>query len=717
MNGMSETIDIGSWLRRAVAHHQAGRWEAARAGYAAVLALLPAQGDSLHLIGMLHGLRDDHATAARWMRWALTAGCAAAAGNLTAALLNRGLQHRRAGEIGRDAADTGLAGMAGADKAEAALRAAVILDPAHAEIWNGLGALARGAGQPAAARRRLGHALALRSDHAEAHWNAGRAHQDAHHMTDARAHYRRALALAPGRIEIWSDFAALLSSDVLSDDDSVFRRALKVNPADTAAWNGLGGCRHRQGDLERATHAFERAVALDPGHAPACANGGILAKDIGCIGQGMVRLRHAQHLAPGNVAVHRHLLWAVLCDPTLNEEGRLAEHRRFEERHARPLYALPQPRHPNLPDPDRRLRIGYLSSDLRDHPVAHNLEPLLAARDRQAFSVTLYASTPHRDTVSDRLQGLADAWRNVQDCDDAAVAERIRTDGIDILVILAGRFDHNRPLVAAYRPAPLQVSFHDGATSGLEAMDYLIADPVMVPRGGAERFTERVIRLPSFYAHAPLDDAPEPGPPPLLRNGYPTFASFNAPAKLNDAVLSLWARLLLRVPEARLVLKYRAHFLVPALRRRVLAAFAAHGVEPARITLPEEAAQQRAAHLARYREVDIALDPFPFCGSTTSFEALWMGVPVVTLPGTNMISRWSASLLKVGGATDLIAATPEDYLAIAAGLARDPARLTGLRAGLRGRLAASSLCDGPAKARQIERLYRAIWRRWCRQIA
>jgi predicted O-linked N-acetylglucosamine transferase (SPINDLY family) len=366
-------------------------------------------------------------------------------------------------------------------------------------------------------------------------------------------------------------------------------------------------------------------------------------------------------------------------------------------------------------DPERRLRIGYVSSDFVDHPIVRNLGPVLAHRNRERFEVVCYAETPRPDAETDRMRTVADRWRETVGHSDDEVAAQIAADGIDVLVCLASRLDKGRPLVAAYRAAPVQVSFHDPGTSGLTAMDYLIADPVLVPRrpvdpAQAERFSERVVRLPSFYIHAPLG-GPEVGALPAKTNGYVTFGSFNNPAKVNDEVLAVWGEVLRAVPTARLRLKFKNWFGNEGLRERVRRGLGDTG---ARVEFVGDEAG-RAEHLSLYNDVDVALDPFPFTGSTTTFEALWMGVPVVTLAGSAMAGRWSASMLHALKLDALVAGTRAEYVTVASGLAGDLERLAGLRAGLRGRVAASALCNGPARARQVERLYRALWRRWCKR--
>jgi predicted O-linked N-acetylglucosamine transferase (SPINDLY family) len=322
-----------------------------------------------------------------------------------------------------------------------------------------------------------------------------------------------------------------------------------------------------------------------------------------------------------------------------------------------------------------------------------------------------YADVSAPDAMTARFQTAVDAWCPIAGLSDEDVAAKIRADRIDIVVVLAAHFDRNRPLVCAYRPAPIQISFHDLLTTGLEAVDYFIADRTVFPKGAVERFTERVIRLPSIYVHAPLAEVPVP-PPPAAAAGLVTFGSFNNPAKINDQVLALWAKVLAAAPGSRLLLKFRNWFLVPSLQARIGAALRGFGVDPSRIQF-DGAPDQTAGHLARYGRIDIALDTFPFSGSTTTFEALWMGVPVITLTGATVASRWSASILHTLKLEEFVADTPERYVGAAAALAGDSARLAGLRSTLRERICRSPLVDGGLRARQIERVYRAVWRRWC----
>ena len=362
-----------------------------------------------------------------------------------------------------------------------------------------------------------------------------------------------------------------------------------------------------------------------------------------------------------------------------------------------------------------KIRLGYVSADFRDHPVGRNFGPLLFQRDRQAFDVTLYSDVSQPDSQTGNFAQSADRLRQSAHLTDHDLAHLIRADGIDILVILAARFDNNRLLLARRRAAPIQISFHDIATSGVENMDYLIADPILVPKGSPEAFAEKIIRLPSFYTHEPLIQAPDPGPLPLTRNGFLTLGSFSNPAKITSQVLELWARVMAALPDSRLKLKYLTHYADPLLRQRITAAF---GPLADRIDFIDAPSKSQNDHLKLYQDVDLTLDTFPFCGSTTTFESLSMGVPVVSLAQVPMVSRWSASMLAKLGLDNYVAKTPDDFVAIAQAMARRPDELEILRRQLPGRIAASPLCRIADRTRQMERVYKSLFQRqFSRQAA
>ncbi|HEX4095113.1 MAG TPA: hypothetical protein VHX64_00220, partial [Caulobacteraceae bacterium] len=364
--------------------------------------------------------------------------------------------------------------------------------------------------------------------------------------------------------------------------------------------------------------------------------------------------------------------------------------------------------HANRADPDRPLRIGYVSGDFCVHPVGYFLAQVLEAHDRSTVQAICYANGTRIDDMTRRLQAAASGWREIAGLDDAQAEALIRADGIDILVDLSGHTARNRLALAGRRPAPVQASWLGYvASTGLPAIDYLITDLDTVPMGSEALFTETLVRLP----HGRFCYAPPAAPTPTASAARPiTFGSFNDLLKINDQVISTWAKVLQAAPGSQLRLKWSA-LDDAGVRERVLRAFAGHGIEAERIELSGHS--PHAAMLAEYGEIDVALDPFPFCGGLTTCEAMWMGVPVVTWPGDRPASRQSLAMLKVLGLSELAASSEDDYVSIAAGLARDPARLQALKGGLRERMSASPLCRGELFTPTLEAAFRGMWRRWC----
>jgi protein O-GlcNAc transferase len=547
--------------------------------------------------------------------------------------------------------------------AEAAYREALRRDPLLAPAWNSLLLRAKAAGRAGDLMRAGRSAIAADPAYYEALVNLGD-------------------ALAPlGQIAV---ARRLL----------VRATALRAEPA--PALIGLGLAEAMAGRIGPALAALRRALALTPAAAPAWNN---LASAAPILAEVTEALRRALAIDPEDAATRSNLIFALAYDPQVDGATRLAEARRWAARHA------PAPRRVkfgHVRDPERRLRLGYLSADLRQHPVAYNVEDLFRCHDRAGFEVVAYSATATPDTVTQRIAGVVDGWRDIAGRGDADIAEMVRADRIDVLVVLAGHAGGNPLAVAGLRPAPVQVSFHDVSTSGLDAVDGWISDSILHPEDTPERFTERLMRLPCFYLQRPPEDAPEPA----LRERPPVFGSFNNPLKLVPAVLDLWAKVLDATPGARLLLKYKNRFSDPLLQSTVRAALGE------RVDFLSGDVG-RAEQLALLNRIDVALDPFPFNGSTTSFEALWMGVPVVTLAGDRFVGRVGASLLHQVGLDDLVALDAEAYVATASALARDRTRLATLRQALRPRLRLSPLCDAPAHARNVEQVYRRLWRDWC----
>jgi protein O-GlcNAc transferase len=497
----------------------------------------------------------------------------------------------------------------------------------------------------------------------------------------------------------------------LADATRLYKTVLGVDPRNALALHNLSGLTALGGDLPRAIGLLTRAIDADPAMAQAYSNLGNFLRDEGRFEEAMNAYRTALRLAPDFADAHRCLLSTLVYLPDLDLEQHFAEHLAFGERHRpRPEDRLAPPAGIDR-NPERRLRIGVLSSDFRSCAVGGNLAALLDHRDRAATALICYAEVAQPDPFTAVARGKSDGWHSTIGLSDRAVAELIRRDAIDILMVLAGRFDRNRPLVAGYRPAPVQVSMFDAATSGLAEIDYLITDAILSPPDSRERFTERLAYLPGLLNFSRLV-APPVAALPALARGTIAFGSFNNPAKLNQTTIALWAKVMTAVPQSTLTLKYLSRYADLALRARLRAAFGAAGIDPSRIAFlstPDDG----GAHLAAYGAVDIALDPTPFKGVTTTFDALWMGVPVVTLAGDTMMARMAASVVAGAGLDETIARSPDDFVARALALARDLPRLAALRAGLRDRVERSRLCDGPGYARAVDTLWRKMWRDWC----
>jgi predicted O-linked N-acetylglucosamine transferase (SPINDLY family) len=444
-------------------------------------------------------------------------------------------------------------------------------------------------------------------------------------------------------------------------------------------------------------------------------NLGILFMNSGRAGEAEACYREALRLQPGLVETHSNLIFMLDCQAGVGPELQQAERRRWYEEHGRGFAAAIRP-HDNTPDAKRRLRIGYVSGDFKRHSAMNAIRPVLRQHDHSQVEVFCYSNLPtsQEDHVTRDLRTASDHWHRVVGLDDDELAARIREDRIDILVDLSGHTSGNRLLVFARKPAPVQITAWGHATgTGMATMDYLFADPVAVPAAIRPLFAERIVDLPCILAYEAPTDAPAVTPSPPVQTGLPiTFGSFNRLVKLSDATLDLWARLLRAVPASRLLIK-DLNLGESSVQRRLRERFEAQGVEGKRLIMLGRTPQRE--HLATYSRVDIALDPFPQNGGISTLDALHMGVPVVALRGTTVASRLNASILTAVGMAEWVARDEEDYLAVAARWARNPAGLGRLRRKIRPRLARSPLGDHQQYTRAVEQAYRQIWLQWCRQ--
>jgi predicted O-linked N-acetylglucosamine transferase (SPINDLY family) len=428
--------------------------------------------------------------------------------------------------------------------------------------------------------------------------------------------------------------------------------------------------------------------------------------------EAIAQARKALALVPDYLNAYQVLLLAMQYSASVTPEQMYAAHVCFGEQFEAPLRSAWQA-HANSCEPSKRLKIGYVSPDFRKHAVAYFIEPILAQHDRTQVEVFCYHNDTQIDAVTERLQNLADKWIPCKHFSDEQLAERIRADGIDILIDLAGHTGGNRLLTFARKPAPVQVTYLGyPATTGLTAIDYRLTDGYAEPVGMTEALnTETLWRLPDiFCCYRAHDNSPDViDHPPLHDNGFVTFGCFNNFSKLTEPVLKLWEKILQRVPNAKLMLEI-AGLDVPAFRAEVDARLASFGLPADRLLLIPRHPQNQ---YKLYNRIDIALDPFPCNGGTTSLDTLWMGVPFVTLAGRHFTSRMGVTILANAGLQELVTNNEDDYVELAAELATDIPRLTALRDGLRERVQAGPLMDAPRFTRQLEQSYRTMWATWC----
>lgn len=462
------------------------------------------------------------------------------------------------------------------------------------------------------------------------------------------------------------------------------------------------------GFLSAAQACFERVRVLVPADLSALVNLANIAQQAGNHAES--RRLYTLLLAhlPDHPVIRRNALLSLEYDPAASDDERLAQAMAWGDWAVAKAGGL---RHRPVVPPlaSRPLRVGYVSADFCQHTVGLFVKDVLVAHDRSQVSVYAYNSGRVDDWVTAEVRRHS-IFRDIRDLDDAAVAEQIRRDSIDVLVDLSGHTAGSRLTVFAHRPAPVQVSWLGYfATTGLPVMDAVLLDEWHAPPGMEIQFVERIVRLEGGrFCYTPVPFAPEEvAPVPCLRNGYVTFGSFNNTAKLNASVIALWARVLAAVPNARLVLKWRT-FQDEGMRAFVHNTFAAHGIDAARIEL--RGASFHVDVLKEYADIDICLDPFPFTGGLTSCEALWMGVPVITWPQGRVVSRQTFAFLGAIGLSELAAGTPDDYVHIAASLAGDTERICALRSGMRERMKQSSLCDVATFTRRVETAFQSLAR-------
>jgi protein O-GlcNAc transferase len=679
----------------ALEHHQAGRLHEAKRLYEAALTAQPNHADALHCLGVLFLQLGQIEMALDHIRRALVANP-----NMPAAYGNLGIALKAAGQI---------------EDSLTALRRAIALDPsrplAHFSLANALSESRRLPEAIDAYRQ----AIALKSDYAEAHSNLGIALEQIGNSQEAIAAFRQAVVANPDYAGARNNLGkALRNLGQLDEAIEEYRRAVTLDPAAAEMHYNLANALREKGMLDEAIAAYREAISLKSDFALAHNNLGNALSDTGGQHAAIACYQKAMSFKPAAPDFHSNLILAMHYHPAHDAFSISAELERWNVQHAQPRRKFSRP-HTSDRNPDRPLRIGYLSPDFREHVVAQNWLPLLRHHDRGQFEITCYAQLRRAGVMTARVKETAHRWREIARLSDHEVAEQIRTDQIDILVDLALHSADNRLAIFAHKPAPVQVSYlgYCGST-GIPEVDYRFSDPHLDPPDAASaeaeaaHSVEKTWRLPrTYWCYQPWAATVEPAQTPASKNGYITFGCLNNFAKVSPPALDLWAKILNQIVHSRLIL----HAPAGAHRDGVTQRFTRLGIAPDRLLfLPK---QSWIHYTQTYSQIDIALDPFPYNGGITTCDALWMGVPVITLSGQTHVGRAGRSILSNLGLPELIAYTADEYLNIAIALAADLPRLESLRKGMRPRMTASPLMDAVAFARDVEAAFRQMWRNFC----
>ncbi len=760
----------------AVQHHQAGRLADAEALYRQILAVQPRHGDALHFLGVIAGLMGQYGQAVALLGQAIeirpdNAGAHTHLGAVYRAMgrLDEAIDSYRLAlqlqpglsstynDLGNALRDQGRL-----DDAFSAFQRAIQIKSDYPEAHNNLGNVFRDRGQLDEALAAYRQALDLDPRSLEAQCNLGNVLREQGHLDEAIAAYRTALQIAPDHAVVLCNLGIALGLQGKWDEAiAASRRALELKPDFAEAHNNLGYVLAAAGQLDEAIKAYHEALGYQPRFGLARCNLGNALKDQGQIDGAMAEYREALRNNPNYAEAWSNLLYAFLFLPGDDEATLRKEFRRWNEQFDGSVARASLP-HSNARHPDRRLRIGYVSPDLCDHVIGRNLRPLFHHHHRQDFHIICYSGVVKPDELTEEFRQHSDQWRNVVGVGDETLCEMIRADEVDILVDLTQHLAGNRLVALTRRPAPIQASFAGYPESaGVAAIGHRISDryveaeipeseigeerelrrkdsiepridtdetrirknPREVPASSAPSVlirvhpwlnstaAEQIFLIDSFWCYDPSDSEVAIHALPAQSSGRIAFGCLNNFCKVNEPMLKLWARVLKQTEDSTLTIlaDEGSH------RQRVLEILVREGIETPRVVFVSP--RPRRQYLELYRCLDIVLDTFPYNGHTTSLDALWMGVPVVSLAGECAVSRAGLSQLTNLGLRELVAFNEEDYVKIAVQLARDLPRLAELRSTLRPRMEKSVLMDAPRFARQIEAAYRAMWREWCAKEA
>ena len=624
---------------------------------------------------------------------------------------------------------------------------AIQLEPDFAEAYSNRGAVLQKLGRLQEAVQSYDKAIQLKPDFAVAFCNHGNALRDLGRLDEAMQNYDNAIQLNPDSANVYYNRGNALG-DLGRRDEAMqnYDKAIQLKPDFTEAYNNLGNALKDFERLDEAMRHYDKAIQLKPDFAEAYSNRGAVLKELyrlqeavtscdkaiqlkpvyaeaynhrgnalgalGRLDEAMQNYDKAIQLKPDYLKAYSNFLMTLNYIPNHNAIDHIAMARKFGEIatekaqiHFSTYQCLPMP---------ERLRVGFVSGDLRNHPVGYFLESILTSIDTSKIELIAYPTTSKVDVLSERIKPSFSKWRPIYGQTDEAAAKLIYADGIHVLIDLSGHTAHNRLAVFSCRPSPVQVSWLGYfATTGLNEMDYLMGDPHVTPPQNDDQFSEKVWRLPETrWCFTPPDVDVDVSAPPALKQGYITFGCFNNTTKVNDKVVELWVKVLDAIPDSRLLLKAK-QFPEQLVRESIIQRFSALGIDTKRIILEEPEGRQQ--YFAAYNRIDITLDPFPFSGGTTSVESLWMGVPLITLAGNSLVSRQSVGVLTNAGLPDWIAEDEESYLTKVISFASDLDKLARLRANLRSQVLASPLFDASRFARNFEHALLEMWNQCANQ--
>lgn len=706
-------------LEQATQLHQAGRNGEAVAICRKILLAEPNNADARHLLGMALFREEKFDQAIEAIQRAIELAP------------NRAIFHRNLGAV--------LAGAGRHTEAVATLEAALRITPNSPEACNNLAIVLETLGRFDEAIDAADRAIRLRPDYADAHSNRGNSLLKSGRYREAADAFHKALQLEPRLPKTYHNLAhALRGLGRGAEAVAAARKAVEIKPDYAEGYDTLGSQLQAEHQHSEAVAAHEKSLQLRPDFAPAAYNLGNALNELGKIDESIAAFRQAaasdprlgvvhhnlarallqvadldaalaSHdraiaLCPNRADIHGAKLFALHFHPRFDPSAILREARNWNDQHARPV-ANQIAAFSNDHTPDRRLKIGYVSPDFREHVVGRNLLPILRRHDKEKFEVYYYSNVRREDEITAQFRGAADVWREIRNLDDAQVARMIRDDGIDILVDLAMHMADGRLMAFARKPAPVQVTWaaYPG-TTGLAAMDYRLTDIYLDPPAQYdENYSEKSIRLPdSFWCYDSLSDQATVNDLPAITTGHITFGCFNNFCKITDVVLGHWRNVLDAVPGSRLIL------LAPPGNHRN------HVLQKLGDCVDFVAYLPREKYLEIYHRVDLGLDSYPYNGHTTSLDSLWMGVPVISLCGNSVASRAGLSQLSnLGLQEEFVAKTPEQFTALAVKWASNLAGLAELRRNLRSRMEKSPLMDAPRFARNLESAYRQMWQIWC----